>query len=120
MNQIFYDAEHEERYYKLINKTRKDTREHKILFYNIAASYSLYFEVENIYDFSQEGINIVNIKHIVDRCSCGESTLLQIALHFFTWKWQTPTLINILDSLDRKGYFLFKNSMDIYKEVIEI
>ena len=119
-NKIFYDAKHEKNYYELISRTKKDTREHRILFYNIAANDSLSFNVDNIYDFKDEGINIENINYVLDTASNGECVLLKIALHFFTWNWEIPSLIDVLDSLDRKGYFLLKNSMDIYKEVVEI
>lgn len=116
----FYDAKHEKNYYELISRTKKDTREHRILFYNISAIDSLYCNVHNIYDFKDEGLNVENINYILDKSSSGECVLLQLALHFFTWKWETPSLIDVLDSLDKKGFFLLKNSMDIYKEVIEI
>ena len=119
-NKIFYDAKHEKNYYELISRTKKDTREHRILFYNIAANDSLSFNVDNIYDFKDEGINIENINYVLDTASNCECVLLKIALHFFTWNWEIPSLIDVLDSLDRKGYFLLKNSMDIYKEVVEI
>lgn len=119
-NKIFYDTKHQKNYYQLISRTKKDSREHNILFYNIAAIDSLYINVDNIYNFDHEEINIENIKFMLDRSSSGECVVLQIALHFFTWKWETPSLIDVLDSLDKKGFFILKNSMDIYKEVIEI
>ncbi|URZ01934.1 DUF6075 family protein [Clostridium felsineum] len=120
MTKIFYDAKHEKNYYQLIARTKKDSRENNIFFYNIAAIDSLNMNVDNIYNFEREELNIENINFLLERSSSGECVVLQIALHFFTWKWKTPSLIDVLDSLDKKGYFLLKNTMELYKEVIEI
>lgn len=115
---IFYDETHKEIYNSIINKAGMKTREHKILFYIISGEYFLFSNLENIYNFENEELNMENIKFLLERSSKGESILLELALHFFTWRFETPTLVNIIDSLDRKGYFLFKNSLDIYKEII--
>lgn len=95
-----------------------ETRKHKILFYIISAEYCLFSNVENIYNFKSEELNMKNINFLLEKSSKGESILFKLALHFFNWKWEIPSLVNILDSLDKKGYFLFKNAIDMYKEVI--
>lgn len=114
---IFYDELHKKIYSDLINKARRKTREHKILFYIISGQNSLFSNVENIYNFKNEELNIENIKLFLERCSKGESILLELALHFFTFRWETSNLVDVIDSLDKKGYFLLKNAMDIYKEI---
>lgn len=117
---IFYNDSHNQIYNKLIIKVSKKTRENKIFLYIIACEYALYSNIDNIYNFECDELNLENIELVLSSSSKGEDVLLRVALHFFNWRCETPDLISIINSLDKKGYFVLRNAMDIYKEVIDI